>query len=108
MAKEGHLRRQPLKNKTAVVCGGSKGIGKEAAREIVLLGGSACIIARDTGPLEDAAREMKALVRQEAQFVETIACDTTNMERLQPFLTELVNEHGVPDYLINVVGYAYP
>jgi short-subunit dehydrogenase len=108
MAKEGHLRRQPLKNKTAVVCGGSKGIGKETAREIVLLGGSVCIIARNAEPLEDAAREMKALVRQEAQFVETIACDTTNMERLQPFLTEFVNEHGVPDYLINMVGYAYP
>jgi NAD(P)-dependent dehydrogenase (short-subunit alcohol dehydrogenase family) len=45
MAKEGHMRRQLLKDKTAVICGGSKGIGKEAAREIVLLGGSACIIA---------------------------------------------------------------
>lgn len=52
MAKEGHIKRQPLKNKTAVVCGGSKGIGKEAAREIVLLGGSVCIIARNAGPLE--------------------------------------------------------
>jgi short-subunit dehydrogenase len=30
------------------------------------------------------------------------------MEMLQPFLTEFVNKHGVPDYLINVVGYAYP
>jgi 3-dehydrosphinganine reductase len=108
MAKEGHLRRQLLKNKTAVICGGSKGIGKETAREIVLLGGSVCIIARNVEPLGDAAREMKALVRQESQFVETIACDTTNMERLKPFLTEFVNEHGVPDYLINVVGYAYP
>jgi short-subunit dehydrogenase len=51
---------------------------------------------------------MKAIVRQDSQFVETIACDTTNMERLQPFLTEFINHHGVPDYLINVVGYAYP
>ena len=108
MAKDGLLRRQPLKNKTAVICGGSKGIGKETAREVILLGGSVCIIARNADALEDTVRELKALVRQESQFIETIECDTTNMERLQPFLTGFVHEHGVPDYLINVVGYAYP
>jgi short-subunit dehydrogenase len=40
--------------------------------------------------------------------VETIACDTTNMEKLQQLLIEFVNEHGVPDYLINAVVYTYP
>ena len=30
------------------------------------------------------------------------------MERLEPPLTELVDRHGVPDYLIDVVGYGYP
>jgi 3-dehydrosphinganine reductase len=108
MAKERYLRRQPLKDKIAVVCGGSKGIGKEAAREIVLLGGSVCIIARDAGPLEDAVCALNAMVRHESQFVETIACDTTNIECLQPLLTGFVQQHGVPDYLINAVGYAYP
>jgi short-subunit dehydrogenase len=62
MAKEGHITRQTLKNKTAVVCGGSKGIGKESARKIVLLGRSVCIIARDTKPLEETACLIKNLV----------------------------------------------
>ena len=108
MAKQGQIKRQPLKNKTAVVCGGSKGIGKETAKEIVLLGGSVCIIARDMEALEVAAREMQDLVREDSQFVESIACDATDMDRLEPLLTEFVDQHGVPDYLINVVGYAYP
>jgi len=108
MAKQGQIRRQPLKNKTAVVCGGSKGIGKETAKEIVLLGGSVCVVARHMEPLEVAAREMQDLVREDSQFVEVIACDATDMERLEPPLTEFVDRHGVPDYLINVVGYAYP
>jgi 3-dehydrosphinganine reductase len=108
MAKQGQIKRQPLKNKTAVVCGGSKGIGKETAKEIVLLGGSVCIIARDMEALEVAARELRVLVREDSQFVESIACDATDMDRLETLLTEFVDQHGVPDYLINVVGYAYP
>jgi 3-dehydrosphinganine reductase len=108
MAKQGQIRRKPLKNKTAVVCGGSKGIGKETAKEIILLGGSVCVIARHSESLEVAAREMLDLVREDSQFVEVITCDATDMERLKPPLTEFVNRHGVPDYLINVVGYAYP
>ena len=108
MAKQDQIRRQPLRYKTAIVCGGSKGIGKETAKEIVLLGGSVCVIARHTEPLEAAAREMQELVREDSQFVEIIKCDATDIERLEPLLTEFVDQHGVPDYLINCVGYAYP
>lgn len=108
MAKNGRIKKQPLKGKTAVVCGGSKGIGKETAREIVLLGGSVCVIARDTEPLEAAAREMKGLIHDDTQFVEVISCDATDEHRLRPLLTDFIDRHGVPDYLINMVGYAYP
>lgn len=108
MAKNGRIKKQPLKGKTAVVCGGSKGIGKETAREIVLLGGSVCVIARDTEPLEAAAREMKGLIHDDTQFVEVISCDATDEHRLRPLLTDFIARHGVPDYLINMVGYAYP
>jgi 3-dehydrosphinganine reductase len=108
MAKENLIKRQPLRNKIAVICGGSKGIGKATAKEILRLGGSVCVIARHLEPLEAAAREMQGLVREDSQFVEVIACDATDMERLGPQLTDFIDRHGVPDYLINVVGYAYP
>ena len=77
MAKQSWIRKQPLSNKVAVVCGGSKGIGKETAKEIVVLGGSVCIAARHLEPLEAAAREIEELKREDSQFVETIACDAT-------------------------------
>lgn len=108
MAKQGQIKNQPFRNKIAVVCGGSKGIGKETAKEIVQLGGSVCVIARHLEPLEAAAREMQGLVREESQFVEVIACDATNMEELDPQLTDFIDRRGVPDYLINMVGYSYP
>lgn len=108
MAKQGQIKQQPLRNQTAVVCGGSKGIGKETAMEIIRLGGSVCVISRQPEPLQSAAGEMRSLVRWDSQFVEAVACDATDMVQLEPALTGFVDRHGVPDYLINAVGYAYP
>jgi 3-dehydrosphinganine reductase len=108
MAKQSRIREQPLKDKIAVVCGGSEGIGKETAKEIAVLGGSVCIIARNQGPLEATAHEIEEIKQADSQFVETIACDATDEETLKPLLMDFINRKGVPDYLINVVGYAYP
>lgn len=108
MTKQSQIKKQPLRNKTAIVCGGSKGIGKETAREIVRLGGSVCIIARHQEALEAAVREIGTLAQADSQFVESVACDTTDMEKLKPRLVECIDRRGVPDFLINTVGYAYP
>jgi 3-dehydrosphinganine reductase len=108
MAKQSQLQKQPLRDKTAVVCGGSKGIGKETAKEIVRLGGSVCLIARHQDALEAAAREIEAPARADSQFVDRIACDTTDMQNLKSCLVEFIGRRGVPDFLINAVGYSYP
>jgi len=108
MAEEKSIKKQPFKGKTAIVCGGSKGIGKATAKEIVRLGGNVCIIARNLDDLRAAAEEIKRLKIDDTKFVEIISCDTTDMDKLKPLLTDFIDKHGVPDYLINVVGYAYP
>lgn len=108
MAKQSRYRQRPFTGKTAILSGASKGIGKETAKEIVSLGGCVCIIARNPQPLEDAARELQALIRDDEQFVDTIECDSTDAKRLGPRLLEFVDRRGVPDYLLNMVGAAYP
>jgi 3-dehydrosphinganine reductase len=108
LARRSLIQKQPFRDKIAVVCGGSKGIGKETAREIVTLGGSVCLIARDAPTLAAAADEIRPAAVGGGQFVETIACDTTDQARLEPLLTDFVARRGVPDYLINAVGYAHP
>lgn len=97
-----------MKGKTALICGGSKGIGKETAREILRRGGNVCLVARNREGLASAAAELASLVSDASRFVETIACDTSDAERLAPLLNDFVSRHGVPDYLINAVGFAYP
>jgi len=94
--------------KSAVICGGSKGIGKETAKEIFRQGGSVCLIARDTQALDQARNEIEELRVNEEQHVYTIAGDATSSEAISPGITEFIGQSGTPDYLINTVGYAYP
>jgi 3-dehydrosphinganine reductase len=108
MANPKRVQQQPLQGKIAIVCGASKGIGRATAGEIVQLGGSVCLVARDARALHAAAADLERRRTTAAQFVEAIACDTTDMERLQSHCSRFVQQHGVPDYLLNVVGYAYP
>ncbi|MBN1532675.1 MAG: SDR family oxidoreductase [Spirochaetes bacterium] len=101
-------RQHPLAGSIAVITGGSKGIGKATAREYVRLGGSVCIVARDKKALQEASEEISSLITRNGQFVETISADTTNMDVLKPRLDKFIKDHGVPQHLINCVGYAYP
>lgn len=102
------IKKQPFKGKTAVVCGASEGIGKAIAKFFVELGASVCINARRVDVLDKAKNDIKTVKSEDSQFVEAIACDATDMDKLKPLLDDFVKKHGTPDYLINVVGFAAP
>ena len=108
MTKEKLILKQPFKGKIALVCGASEGIGKATAKEIVKLGGSVCINARNIEKLEKAKEDIKSVKVEDSQFVEIISCDATDMEKLKPLIEDFINKKGLPDYLINVVGNALP
>lgn len=108
MLKEKLIKKQPLDGKVVIVSGGSTGMGKATAKNIVQLGGSVCIIARNTENLKKAVKEIESLKTNDKQFIEMISCDTTKMEQLKPLLTEFIEKHGIPDYLFNFVGFAIP
>jgi len=48
-----------LKGKTAIITGGSRGIGKAAGREFGLEGMKVALVARGSESLEDCARELR-------------------------------------------------
>ncbi len=108
MAAKNGSRDQRLQGQTAIICGGSKGIGKATAVRMAAIGANICIIAREQAVLEAAAAEVLAARADDTQFVEVISCDATDEARLRPLLEAFVGAHGVPDYLVNAVGYAYP
>jgi len=107
MVNEELIAQQPFKGKFAIIPGGSKGMGKATAKLFIQLGGSICIIARGMDALNKTQEECHNLKSEESQFVEIISCDTTDMDKLKPLITDVINKHKVPDYLFNFVGYAY-
>jgi len=106
--KEYCMARQSFENQNIIVTGGSMGIGLATAEEIARLGGNLCLIARRPGPLAEARERVQAAAASPGQFVETLACDTTDAAALRPLLTAFIARRGVPDRLINTVGYSYP
>ena len=94
--------------KTALICGGSKGIGKETAKEFFRQGGSVCLLARNQEVLDQAEKEVEALRSHSDQNIFTIAGDASRFDEISPLITDFIERFGTPDYLINAVGYAYP
>jgi len=108
MVKEKLINKQPFKDKSAIISGGSKGIGKATAKLFVQLGGNVCIVARTLDALNAAAEQIKSLKVNENQSVEVISCDTSKMEQVELLFNEYIKKCGVPDYSFNFVGISYP
>lgn len=97
-----------LSGRTAIVCGGSQGIGLSSAAEFVRRGASVGVVARRHEPLQEAATRLRALASDGSQFVDLIQADATHRDDIGPKLDAFMAERGVPDYLVNAVGYAGP
>ena len=58
--------------------------------------------------LEETKKECLRMAKGPDQKIEIISCDCTDINKLKPIFENYISINGVPDYLINVVGYAYP
>ncbi|TFG03693.1 MAG: SDR family NAD(P)-dependent oxidoreductase [Promethearchaeota archaeon] len=106
--KEKLIKKQPFKGKLALVCGGSRGIGKETAKLFVRLGGDVCIVARTLDILKETVEEIKKLKVNGSQIVELMSCDTSNLEQVDHLFNEFFKKFRIPDFLFNFVGISYP
>lgn len=88
-----------LQNKTAVVTGGSKGIGRAVAESLLRAGAAVFICARDKTALKAALAELSALGRVEGE-----TCDVRSETQVKMMLDEAVRVFGGIDVLINNAG----
>ncbi|TFG19244.1 MAG: SDR family NAD(P)-dependent oxidoreductase [Promethearchaeota archaeon] len=105
----GYLDRnvKKVKGKSIIICGGSKGIGKETAKLFAKLGANILIIARNLDALEETKEECLQNAIVEDQEIEIQSCDCTDFDSLHPIIENYISKNGAPDFLINVVGYAH-
>jgi NAD(P)-dependent dehydrogenase (short-subunit alcohol dehydrogenase family) len=87
-----------LKGKTAVVTGGSRGIGKAVARELAREGVAVAIVARGLEALEAAAKEIES--ETQGRII-PLKADTGSDESVKQMVTQAVSSLGRLDILVN-------
>jgi NAD(P)-dependent dehydrogenase (short-subunit alcohol dehydrogenase family) len=95
-----------LTSRRAIVTGGSKGLGKAIAAELLAEGASVVICSRHAGELAEAAAELG-----EAGGAERLAampCDVTDPAQVSDFIAEATRALGGLDILVNNAGGARP
>lgn len=94
--------------KTALVTGGSSGIGLAIARQLAEMGAHVWIMARDQLKLESASSEITACRQQPGQQVHTITADVSNLEQVSQVVSQSIKDWGLPDILVNSAGITFP
>jgi 3-oxoacyl-[acyl-carrier protein] reductase len=90
-----------LKGKTAVVTGGTKGIGRAIAESLIFDGANVVITARHAADLESAVGELNALDRGHAVgFV----CDVRDHSEVRSLVQKVIKTFQSIDVLVNNAG----
>jgi NAD(P)-dependent dehydrogenase (short-subunit alcohol dehydrogenase family) len=90
-----------LDGRSAIVTGGSKGLGLAIAKEFAASGADVAILARDPATLADA----KGLIQQGARGkVAAISCDVSKMAPIQAAYDQVMSEFGKIDIFVNNAG----
>ncbi len=90
-----------LDGRSAIITGGSKGLGLAIAKEFAASGADVAILARDPATLADA----KGQIQQNARGkVAAISCDVAKMAPIQAAYDQVMSEFGKVDIFVNNAG----
>ncbi len=90
-----------LKNKIAIVTGGTKGIGRGIAEALVREGVGVCISARHKSEIDEAVSQLSGL---SGSRTTGLVCDVRDYEQVKALVDHTVKELGGLDILINNAG----
>src|SRR5258708_37365972 len=90
-----------LNGKTAIVTGGTKGIGRAIATALVGEGISVCISARSQGEIDAAVQELN---RSGSGKAIGFVCDVRDYDQVKALISRAVKELGGVDILVNNAG----
>jgi NAD(P)-dependent dehydrogenase (short-subunit alcohol dehydrogenase family) len=86
-----------------VVVGGSSGMGRQTAEDVVAAGGSAVIIGQDQARVEDTVQTLA-----KDGPAHGITADLADRDQVERVCQELAGEHADATLLVNAAGLFYP
>ncbi len=89
-----------LTGKAALVTGGSRGLGLQAAEALGEMGARVAITARKQPELDEAARHLRAMGIE----VATVAADLSRLDTIPALVDQVVKALGTVDVLVNNAG----
>lgn len=92
-----------MTGRTALITGGSKGLGLAMAKEFARCGARVAMVARGQAALEQAQTEVEALGDQPAGHY---VCDVTDPEQIEATFRQVTTDLGPVDILVNNAGHA--
>jgi NAD(P)-dependent dehydrogenase (short-subunit alcohol dehydrogenase family) len=100
----GHPQAMPMfEGQKLVVVGGSSGMGRQTAADVVAAGGSAVIIAEDQAQVDDA---VQALAKDGKAY--GITADLADRDQVERVRQQLAGEHADATLLVNAAGLFIP
>ncbi len=91
-----------LEGKGVLVSGGSRGIGRAAARRFLEEGSRVFVCGLDAGELDETVRELRSLGE-----IAGVSCDVSRDEEVAPMVEEADRALGGIDVLVNNAGIAW-
>jgi len=90
---------------TALITGGTSGIGAEFARQLAARGHDIVLVARDTTRLDAMAAELRAADRARPTVVEIVVADLADPKDTDRVAARLGDRQHPIDYFINNAGF---
>ncbi|MDT5138634.1 MAG: hypothetical protein QOD58_2896 [Mycobacterium sp.] len=99
-AVQGRKLEDAVKGRTALITGGSSGIGEAAAHKIAEAGGTVVLVARTLENLEKVADDIRA----NGGTAHVYPCDLSDMDAIATMADKVLEDLGGVDILINNAG----
>jgi 3-dehydrosphinganine reductase len=100
------IRISDFTGKTALITGGSSGIGLAIARLLAEQGANVWILARRTELLDGAVKTLESARQSAQQKFGCVSADVTDPVCVNQVMAEVKEVIGVPDLLVNSAGVA--